>query len=109
MKKDIHPKTNSVIFEDQNSGARFFALSTAKGNETVKVDGKEYQLIKIEISSDSHPFYTGKQALIDTAGRVNKFKARVAKQAVAADARKGKKAKKVKSDARKVTAKKIAK
>lgn len=109
MKKNIHPNNNEVIFEDQATGARFFATSTAKGDEKVTVDGKEYSLIKVEITSDSHPFYTGKQALIDTAGRVNKFKERAAKQTEAATARKGKKAKKEKSEVRKTTAKKLAK
>lgn len=109
MKKNIHPSNYSVIFEDQATGARFFALSTMKSEEKTTVDGKEYFLIKVEITSDSHPFYTGKQALIDTAGRVNRFKERVAKQADAATSRLGKKAKKEKAEVRKTTAKKLAK
>lgn len=109
MKKNIHPTNHNVIFEDQATGARFFATSTMKSEETTTVEGKEYFLIKVEISSDSHPFYTGKQALIDTAGRVNKFKERVAKQAEAASTRLGKKVKKEKAEVRKTTAKKLAK
>ncbi len=108
MKKNIHPINNDVIFEDQATGARFFAISTMNSQEKTTVDGKEYFLIKVEITSDSHPFYTGKQALIDTAGRVSKFKERVAKQADAATVRKGKKVKKEKADVRKTTAKKLS-
>ena len=109
MKKNIHPINHDVIFEDQATKARFFATSTMKSEEKTVVDGKEYFLIKVEITSDSHPFYTGKQALIDTAGRVNKFQERVAKQAKAATTNLGKKVKKEKAEARKTTAKKLAK
>jgi len=109
MKKNIHPINHNVIFEDQATGARFFATSTMKSEEKATVNGVEYYLIKVEITSDSHPFYTGKQALIDTAGRVNKFHERMAKQAQAATTRLGKKVKKEKSEVRKTTAKKLAK
>ncbi len=80
MKKDIHPDNyRLVIFEDSTSGARFLIGSTIATKEVGKwEDGKEYPLTHIEISSASHPFYTGKETVIDTAGRVDKFKRRVA-------------------------------
>ena len=80
MKKDIHPKDNRpVIFEDREAGARFLILSTLKTEEKGKwEDGKEYDLYPIEISSASHPFYTGQEKVLDTAGRVDKFKKRAA-------------------------------
>lgn len=74
MKKDIHPTLNPVIFLDMSTGKEFITTSTLKSDETKTVDGVEYYVIKIEISSDSHPFYTKTQKLIDTGGRVNKFK-----------------------------------
>lgn len=74
MKQDIHPDYNFVVFEDQSSGERFLTKSTMTTDETTKWDdGKEYPIIKIEVSSSSHPFYTGKSLFIDTAGRVEKF------------------------------------
>ena len=78
MKKDIHPEGyRPVIFEDVTAGTRFLIASTI---ETVKTDtwddGKEYPLFQVEISSASHPFYTGQSKVIDTAGRVDKFKKR---------------------------------
>ena len=81
MKKDIHPDDHrQVIFEDNSSGARFLVYSTIKTEETDKwEDGKEYPLAKIDVSSASHPFYTGQEKVMDTAGRVEKFKARLAK------------------------------
>jgi len=80
MKKDIHPENfREVIFEDNSSGARFLVASTVQTQETGKwEDGKEYPVFKVEISSASHPFYTGQSKTIDTAGRVEKFKKRVA-------------------------------
>lgn len=80
MKKDIHPDNyRLVIFEDSSSGSRFLIGSTVETKETAKWDdGKEYPLSHIEISSASHPFYTGKETVVDTAGRVDKFKRRVA-------------------------------
>lgn len=82
MKKDIHPQNyRPVIFEDTTVGARFLVSSTVDTKETDKwTDGKEYPIYKIEISSASHPFYTGTENIIDTAGRVEKFKARAAKK-----------------------------
>jgi len=80
MKKDIHPDNyRLVIFEDSTSGARFLIGSTIETKETaVWDDGKEYPKTIIEISSASHPFYTGKETVVDTAGRVDKFKRRMA-------------------------------
>lgn len=100
MKKEIHPVSNPTIFVDTSCGAEFFAYSTAKSKETRKVDGVEYQVFNIEISSASHPFYTGKQILVDTARRVEKFKEKVAKTKAAAETRKGKKVKKAKAKAK---------
>ena len=79
MKTGIHPEMYDVVFVDTSTGAQFITKSTTKTEETTKIDGKEYFVIKVEISSDSHPFYTGKQKLIDTAGRVDKFMAKMKK------------------------------
>lgn len=81
MKKDLHPADyRLVIFEDSSSGARFLIGSTIATEKTDKwEDGKEYPVTHVEISSASHPFYTGQSKTIDTAGRVEKFKARAAK------------------------------
>ena len=75
MKKDLHPTDyRPVVFQDDAAGFAFLTQSTAKTNDTIKwEDGKEYPLIKLEISNTSHPFYTGKMKLVDTAGRVDKF------------------------------------
>lgn len=80
MKKGIHPENyRQVIFEDNTSGERFLIGSTVKTDETgTWEDGKEYPLYRVEVSSASHPFYTGKKTTMDTAGRVEKFKARMA-------------------------------
>lgn len=78
MKKDIHPdKYRLVVFKDMSNGYTFMTKSTASTRETIKMeDGKDYPLIKLEISNTSHPFYTGKMKLVDTAGRVDKFNTR---------------------------------
>ncbi|MBR1465929.1 MAG: type B 50S ribosomal protein L31 [Bacteroidaceae bacterium] len=74
MKKGIHPENyRPVLFKDMSNGDVFLSQSTAKSNETEVYEGVEYPLIKLEISSSSHPFYTGKAKLVDTAGRVDKF------------------------------------
>lgn len=74
MKKDIHPNYREVIFHDTSSDAKFLTRSTIETKETMKwEDGKEYPLVKVEVSSASHPFYTGKKLFVDTAGRVEKF------------------------------------
>lgn len=80
MKQGIHPENyRTVIFKDMSNGDMFLSKSTAKSNETeVFTDGQEYPVIKMEISSTSHPFYTGKAKLVDTAGRVDKFMSRYA-------------------------------
>jgi len=82
MQKEIHPENNrKVIFVDDTSGEKFLIGSTVKTTETAKFeDGKEYPVYHVEISSASHPFYTGKETVVDTAGRVEKFKARMAKK-----------------------------
>lgn len=79
MKKDIHPENyRKVIFHDSSNGSSFLLGSTIATTETGKYEGKEYPLTNIEISSASHPYYTGNEKVLDTAGRVEKFKARKA-------------------------------
>jgi large subunit ribosomal protein L31 len=80
MKKDIHPKNlRKVIFEDSGTKEQFLLLSAVETTETGTFEGKEYPLFRVEISSASHPFYTGKNdTLLDTAGRVDRFKKRQA-------------------------------
>ncbi len=74
MKKDIHPEYNDVVFLDTSSDFKFLTKSTMTSKETIKwEDGNEYPVIKVEVSSASHPFYTGKKIFLDTAGRVEKF------------------------------------
>ena len=74
MKANIHPNYEKVVFMDTNSGFKFLTGSTKKSNETIKwEDGNTYPLIKVETSSDSHPFYTGKQKFADKGGRVDRF------------------------------------
>ncbi len=81
MKKEIHPKEyRFVVFQDISNGYTFLSKSTANSKETIQwEDGKEYPLIKLEISHTSHPFFTGKMKLVDTAGRVDKFRSRYKK------------------------------
>jgi len=77
MKKDIHPKNyRLVVFKDMSNEHTFITRSTANSRETIELDGVQYPLIKLEISNTSHPFYTGKMKLVDTAGRVDKFMSR---------------------------------
>ena len=77
MKSDIHPDYNLVVFQDTSSDFSFLTKSTMKSKETIKwEDGNEYPLVKVEVSSASHPFYTGKKLFVDTAGRVEKFNQR---------------------------------
>ncbi len=78
MKKDLHPTNyRLVVFEDLNNGTRFLTRSTVDAEETTKwEDGKEYPLVKVHISSASHPFFTGEERIVDIEGRVDKFKAR---------------------------------
>ena len=70
-----------VVFKDMSNGDMFLSRSTAKTNDTVEFEGETYPVVKIEISSTSHPFYTGKSKLVDTAGRVDKFMSRYGKAA----------------------------
>lgn len=83
MKQDLHPKNyRFVVFKDMSNGYQFLSRSTAESKETVVFeDGNEYPIIKLEISNTSHPFYTGKNILVDTAGRIDKFKKRYEKKA----------------------------
>jgi len=76
MKKDIHPKNyRLVVFKDMSNDYAFITRSTADTKDTIVwEDGKEYPMVKLEISNKSHPFFTGKMKLVDTAGRVDKFK-----------------------------------
>lgn len=74
MKKGIHPEDYRLVaFKDMSNEEVFITKSSAASKETIKIDGVEYPLIKVEISNTSHPFYTGKMKLVDTAGRVDKF------------------------------------
>jgi large subunit ribosomal protein L31 len=83
MKKGIHPTNyRFVVFKDMSNGTTFLSKSSAQSRETIKYeDGNEYPLIKLEISNTSHPFFTGKNMLVDTAGRIDKFKKRYEKKA----------------------------
>jgi large subunit ribosomal protein L31 len=80
MKKDLHPKEYRLVaFKDMSNGHTWLTKSTVNTRETEVVDGVEYPVFKIEISSSSHPFYTGKVTLVDSAGRVDKFMTRYGK------------------------------
>lgn len=77
MKKDIHPSNyRPVVFQDLNNNQTFLTRSTVATEEIIKLDGTEYPLVKVHISSASHPFFTGQEKMIDIEGRVDKFKAR---------------------------------
>jgi len=82
MREGIHPEAyRFVVFKDMSNGMQFLGKSTAQTKETIMFeDGKEYPVIKLEISNTSHPFYTGKNMLVDTAGRIDKFNKRYAKK-----------------------------
>ncbi len=82
MKKDIHPQNyRFVVFKDMSNGNAFISRSTTNTRETIKwEDGNEYPLVKLEISNTSHPFFTGQKMLVDTAGRIDKFKKRYEKK-----------------------------
>lgn len=80
MKKGVHPENYRLVaFKDMSNDDVFITKSTAETKETITVDGVEYPVVKMEISRTSHPFYTGKSKLIDTAGRIDKFKTKYAK------------------------------
>lgn len=88
MKKDIHPKNyRPVVFQDLNNNTTYLTRSTAETEETITLDGVEYPLVKVHISSASHPFFTGEERIVDVEGRVDKFKARAAAGAAARDKR----------------------
>ncbi|MBQ0034788.1 MAG: type B 50S ribosomal protein L31 [Bacteroidales bacterium] len=77
MKAGIHPENyRVVVFKDMSNGDYFFSKSTAATKDTIEIEGETYPLFKLEISNTSHPFYTGKSKLVDTAGRVDKFMSR---------------------------------
>ena len=77
MKQGIHPDYREVVFQDEDAGFAFLTRSTIKTNETIQwEDGNESPLVKLDISSASHPFFTGKQKLVDSTGRVERFKQR---------------------------------
>ncbi|WP_395639996.1 type B 50S ribosomal protein L31 [Pseudolysinimonas sp.] len=76
MKSEIHPEYAPVVFRDLASGATFLTRSTVTSDKTIDLDGETYPVIEVEISSESHPFYTGKQRIMDSAGRVEKFNQR---------------------------------
>ena len=80
MKKEIHPDNYRLVaFKDMSNEETFITRSTANTKDTIEIDGVEYPLVKLEISNTSHPFYTGKMKLVDTAGRVDKFRSRYQK------------------------------
>ncbi len=101
-KTELHPKDyRDVVFMDEAANFSFLTKSTAKSEETIKwEDGKEYPLVKVQISSASHPFFTGEEKIIDTEGRVDRFKARAAKAAKLKEALENK-AKKAAKEAKK--------
>ena len=75
MKKDLHPKYRPVVFKDEGAGFAFLSRSTVETKDTIVwEDGQEYPLLKLDISSASHPFFTGQQNIVDTAGRVERFR-----------------------------------
>ena len=88
MKKDLHPSNyRLVVFQDLNNETTYLTRSTVSTDETIKLDGTEYPLVKVHISSSSHPFFTGEERVLDIEGRVDKFKARSEAAKAAKDAR----------------------
>ncbi len=82
MKEGIHPNYREVVFQDMSTGTRFITRSTLSSRETIKHDdGKEYPLVKLEMTSESHPFYTGAQQRVRETGRVEKFRQKFARKA----------------------------
>ncbi|RDZ26998.1 type B 50S ribosomal protein L31 [Lysobacter silvisoli] len=80
MKAGIHPQYREVVFQDVTTDFQIVTRSTLSSKETITLDGNEYPLIKVDISSASHPFYTGKHKIMDTSGRVDKFRKRYAQK-----------------------------
>jgi len=88
MKKDLHPKNyRTVVFQDLNNQQTYLTKSTVATDETIKLDGTEYPLVKVHISASSHPFFTGEERVLDIEGRVDKFKARAEAAKAAKEAR----------------------
>lgn len=76
MKKDIHPAYHPVVFVDTGAGAEFVTRSTLKSKEVRKIGGVDHYVVRLDVSSASHPFYTGKQRFVDAAGRIDKFRSK---------------------------------
>jgi len=76
MKKDVHPAYHPVVFVDTGAGVEFTSRSTLKTKETRKIGGVDHYVVRIDVSSASHPFYTGKQRFVDAAGRIDKFRSK---------------------------------
>jgi large subunit ribosomal protein L31 len=76
MKKDIHPAYNPVIFQDMTTGKKFITRSTARSSKREVIDGVEYFIVSMGVTSDSHPFFTGQNQFVDTEGRIDKFQKR---------------------------------
>src|SRR5882672_7768239 len=88
MKQGVHPENyRPVVFQDLNNNSTVITRSTAATEETITIDGVEYPLVKVHISSSSHPFFTGEERIVDVEGRVDKFKARAEAAAKAKEAR----------------------
>lgn len=79
MKKDIHPNFRPVVFKDIASDFEYLTMSTVRTNETTTFEGAEYPVVKFEVSSASHPFYTGKHRIVDTEGRAERFRKKYAR------------------------------
>jgi large subunit ribosomal protein L31 len=80
VKKGIHPEYRPVVFRDESADVNYIIRSTVKTNKTITIDGQEYPLVMLDVSAASHPFFTGKQKFVDTAGRVDRFNRRYAKK-----------------------------
>jgi large subunit ribosomal protein L31 len=79
MKEGIHPNYREVVFQDMSNDFKFITRSTIQTRDTINFEGKDYPLVKIEVSAESHPFFTGKHKIVDTAGRVEKFRQKFGK------------------------------
>lgn len=102
MKKDLHPQTyRPVVFQDLNNNTTYLTRSTVATDEKITLDGTEYPLVKVHISSSSHPFFTGEERIVDIEGRVDKFKARAAAGEAAKERRAAAAAKQVRRNAAK--------
>lgn len=88
MKKEIHPAYHPVVFVDTGAGAEFVTRSTIKSKEVRKIGGVDHYVVRLDVSSASHPFYTGKQRFVDAAGRIDKFRTKYGTSYVKKDAKK---------------------